>query len=171
MKWDPGILIVRYTAVYTSVPLLNCLLLHFCVYRKKGKKPAKWSKSYIRLTDFYSILFYSFPSPSVLSDKWSGQSGYANWCLLLCFLPLFSKVQLHSSTAIHHWNEAGCGAKLNVPISISQRQAVQGTEVTGGNWLVEGDSKIGVVVGGRLAEWRGVWEAEQLWTLHCSVYS
>lgn len=50
--------------------------------------------------------------------------------LRLCFLPLFSKVQLHSSTAIHHWNEAGCGAKLNVPISISQREAVQGIEVT-----------------------------------------
>lgn len=76
----------------------------------------------------YSILFYS--KPSVPVDKWSGQSGYANWCLLLCFLPLFSKVQLHSSTAIHHWNEARCGAKLNVPISISQREAVQGTEVT-----------------------------------------
>lgn len=50
--------------------------------------------------------------------------------LPLCFLPLFSKVQLHSSTAIHHWNEAGCGAKLNVPISISSREPVQGTEVT-----------------------------------------
>lgn len=57
--------------------------------------------------------------------------------LPFCFLPLFSKVQLYSSTAIHHWNEAGCGAKLNVPISISSREPVQGTEVTGGNWLVE----------------------------------
>lgn len=36
-----------------------------------------------------------------------------------------------------------------MPISISQREAVQGTEVTGGNWLVEGVSKIGVVVGGK----------------------
>lgn len=66
-----------------------------------------------------------------------------------CFLPLLSKVQLHSSTAIHQRNEAGCGAKLNVPISISQREAVRGTEVT----VVEigwrrGDSKVGGGGGG-----------------------
>lgn len=72
-----------------------------------------------------------------------------------CFLPLFSKVQLHSSTAIHHRNEAGCGAKLNVPISISWWEAVGGTEVTvveigwrrgGGGGGLGAWSKIGVVL-------------------------
>lgn len=118
-------------------------------------------------TDCYSILFCCILFYSILSSQSLLINEVASQVMLidlpLCFLPLFSKVQLHSSTAIHHWNEAGCGAKLNVPISISQREAVQGIEVTGGNWLVEGESKIRVVLGGGgLAEWWGVWEAELL---------
>lgn len=131
MKWDPETLIVSYTADYTVFPfwIVFCIIFFF-VYGNNAKKPFKVAcrLTYCCSVLFYSILFYS--KPSVPADKWSGQSGYANWCLLLCFLPLFSKVQLHSSTAIHHQNEAGCGAKLNVPISISQCEAVQGTEVT-----------------------------------------
>lgn len=79
---------------------------------------------------FRCIALYPIPSPqSLLINEVASQVMLID-VSSFCFLPLFSKVQLHSSTAIHHWNEAGCGAKLNVPISISQREAVQGTEVT-----------------------------------------
>lgn len=56
---------------YCSIPLLNRLLLHFCVYCKTPKSLLNEVDSYIRITDFYSILlcsivFYSIPSPQSL---------------------------------------------------------------------------------------------------------
>lgn len=64
MKWFPRILIVSQIEAF-----LNRLSLHLCVYSAIKKKTpirllTEWD-SYIRLSDFYSILLYSSPSEAL----------------------------------------------------------------------------------------------------------